>query len=96
VVSTAATGWVNGIDWGVKETATATSDSYALPHAEHGKKAASRLTHWSIVRRVVLRSRIARSRTRVAIVGSGPDCSMPLVPSSGVLLWAQTPLSYRT
>ncbi|MFE4756719.1 RNA-guided endonuclease InsQ/TnpB family protein [Streptomyces mirabilis] len=40
------TGRVLGIDWGVKETATTTSDTYDLPHAEHGKKAASKLTHY--------------------------------------------------
>ena len=32
-----------GIDWGVKETATTTSDAHDLPHAQHGKKAAQRL-----------------------------------------------------
>jgi putative transposase len=40
------TGQVIGIDWGVKETATTTSDAYDLPHVEHGKKVASRLTHY--------------------------------------------------
>ncbi|MFE4821985.1 RNA-guided endonuclease InsQ/TnpB family protein [Streptomyces sp. NPDC056704] len=43
------TGRVIGIDWGVKETATTTSDTYDLPYAEHGKKAASRLTHYQRV-----------------------------------------------
>ncbi|MER6951690.1 RNA-guided endonuclease TnpB family protein [Nonomuraea sp. NPDC000554] len=38
-----ATGRAIGIDWGVKETATTTSDDHDLPHAEHGKKAADRL-----------------------------------------------------
>lgn len=33
------TGAVIGIDWGVKETATTTSDAHDLPHAEYGKKA---------------------------------------------------------
>lgn len=33
------TGAVIGIDWGVRETATTTSDDHDLPHAEHGKKA---------------------------------------------------------
>ncbi|MDX3098873.1 transposase, partial [Streptomyces sp. ME19-03-3] len=32
-----ATGTVLGVDWGVKETATTTSDAHDLPHAEHGK-----------------------------------------------------------
>ncbi|MFC9913602.1 RNA-guided endonuclease InsQ/TnpB family protein [Streptomyces sp. NPDC127197] len=33
------TGRVLGVDWGVKETATTTSDTHDLPHAQHGKKA---------------------------------------------------------
>ncbi|WP_327367330.1 RNA-guided endonuclease InsQ/TnpB family protein [Streptomyces sp. NBC_01217] len=37
------TGNVLGIDWGVKETATTTSDQHDLPHAEFGKKAAVKL-----------------------------------------------------
>lgn len=41
-----ATGRVIGIDWGVKETATTTSDDHDLPHAEHGKKTAQRLAHY--------------------------------------------------
>ncbi|MGN9796413.1 RNA-guided endonuclease InsQ/TnpB family protein, partial [Streptomyces sp. OZ13] len=36
------TGAVIGIDWGVKETATTTSDAHDLPHAEHGKTAAAK------------------------------------------------------
>lgn len=36
-------GAVIGIDWGVKETATTTSDAHDLPHPEHGKKAAGKL-----------------------------------------------------
>ncbi|MFH9617344.1 RNA-guided endonuclease InsQ/TnpB family protein [Streptomyces pratensis] len=32
-----------GIDWGVKETATTTSDLHDLPHPEHGKSAAAKL-----------------------------------------------------
>ncbi|MEU3656850.1 transposase [Streptomyces sp. NPDC032161] len=35
-----------GVDWGVKETATTTSDDHDLPHAEHGKKAQQRLAHY--------------------------------------------------
>ncbi|MFD9370193.1 RNA-guided endonuclease InsQ/TnpB family protein [Streptomyces sp. NPDC060020] len=38
-----ATGAAVGIDWGVKETATTTSDAHDLPHPEHGKKAAGKL-----------------------------------------------------
>ncbi|MBW8793573.1 MAG: transposase [Streptomyces sp.] len=40
------TGAVLGVDWGVKETATTTSDTHDLPHTEHGKKAQSRLTRY--------------------------------------------------
>ncbi|MGW6743972.1 RNA-guided endonuclease InsQ/TnpB family protein [Streptomyces sp. NPDC055025] len=41
-----ATGAVIGIDWGVKETATTTSDDHDLPHPEHGKKAAPKLARY--------------------------------------------------
>ncbi|MER6859807.1 RNA-guided endonuclease InsQ/TnpB family protein [Streptomyces pilosus] len=41
-----ATGTVIGIDWGVKETATTTSNAHDLPHAEHGKNAAQRLARY--------------------------------------------------
>ncbi|WP_405681399.1 MULTISPECIES: RNA-guided endonuclease InsQ/TnpB family protein [unclassified Streptomyces] len=37
------TGRSIGIDWGVKETATTTSDDHDLPHAQHGRKAAGKL-----------------------------------------------------
>ncbi len=40
------TGRVIGIDWGVKETATTTSDTHDLPHAQHGKTAAQRLAKY--------------------------------------------------
>jgi putative transposase len=40
------TGRVIGIDWGVKETATTTSDAHDLPHAQHGKRAARRLARY--------------------------------------------------
>jgi putative transposase len=40
------TGAVIGIDWGVKETATTTSDAHDLPHAEHGKTAAAKLARY--------------------------------------------------
>ncbi|MFI5672113.1 RNA-guided endonuclease InsQ/TnpB family protein [Streptomyces sp. NPDC051704] len=39
----AGTGRVIGVDWGVKETATTTSDAHDLPHAQHGRTAAVRL-----------------------------------------------------
>jgi putative transposase len=37
---------VIGIDWGVKETATTTSDAHDLPHAQHGKKTQAKLTRY--------------------------------------------------
>ncbi|MFF3491620.1 RNA-guided endonuclease InsQ/TnpB family protein [Streptomyces sp. NPDC002795] len=37
------TGAVIGIDWGVKETATTTSDAHDLPHPEYGKNAQAKL-----------------------------------------------------
>jgi hypothetical protein len=37
---------VLGVDWGVKETATTTSDAHDLPHAEHGRKAQKKLTRY--------------------------------------------------
>ncbi|WP_030175334.1 RNA-guided endonuclease InsQ/TnpB family protein [Streptomyces sp. NRRL S-813] len=40
------TGRVLGVDWGVKETATTTSDAHDLPHAQHGRKAKERLTRY--------------------------------------------------
>ncbi|GAA4031231.1 transposase [Streptomyces sp. NBC_01352] len=40
------TGRVIGVDWGVKETATTTSDAYDLPHAGHGRKAQTKLTRY--------------------------------------------------
>ncbi|WP_329366319.1 RNA-guided endonuclease InsQ/TnpB family protein [Streptomyces sp. NBC_01483] len=40
------TGAVIGIDWGVKETATTTSDAHDLPHAQHGKRTQAKLTRY--------------------------------------------------
>ncbi|MFI5677278.1 RNA-guided endonuclease InsQ/TnpB family protein [Streptomyces cellulosae] len=40
------TGRVLGVDWGVKETATTTSDAHDLPHAGHGRKARAKLTRY--------------------------------------------------
>jgi putative transposase len=34
-----ATGAVLGVDWGVREIATTTSDAHDLPHPQHGRKA---------------------------------------------------------
>ncbi|MFF4837752.1 RNA-guided endonuclease InsQ/TnpB family protein [Streptomyces sp. NPDC001315] len=41
-----ATGRVIGIDWGVKETATTTSQAHDLPHAEHGRKTKAKLSRY--------------------------------------------------
>ncbi|WP_409474776.1 RNA-guided endonuclease InsQ/TnpB family protein [Streptomyces sp. HC307] len=35
-----------GVDWGVKETATTTSDAHDLPHAGHGRKAKEKLSRY--------------------------------------------------
>lgn len=40
------TGRVIGIDWGVRETATTTSDAHDLPHPQHGKTAAQKLARY--------------------------------------------------
>ncbi|KRV46901.1 transposase [Wenjunlia vitaminophila] len=54
-----ATGRVLGVDWGVKETATTTSDAHDLPHAQHGKNAARKLARYQ---RMVARRRPARGQ----------------------------------
>ncbi|MFD9320556.1 RNA-guided endonuclease InsQ/TnpB family protein [Streptomyces sp. NPDC060053] len=41
-----ATGRALGVDWGVRETATTTSDTHDLPHAEHGGRAAQKLSRY--------------------------------------------------
>ncbi|MFF9122984.1 RNA-guided endonuclease InsQ/TnpB family protein [Streptomyces sp. NPDC014889] len=38
-----ATGRVIGVDWGVRETTTTTSDAHDLPHAQHGQKSQAEL-----------------------------------------------------
>ncbi|KUO22021.1 RNA-guided endonuclease InsQ/TnpB family protein [Streptomyces dysideae] len=40
------TGAVLGVDWGVRETATTTSDAHDLPHSEHGRKTEKKLTRY--------------------------------------------------
>ena len=40
------TGRVLGVDWGVREIATTTSNAHDLPHAQHGRKAQTRLTRY--------------------------------------------------
>ncbi|MFJ6563150.1 RNA-guided endonuclease InsQ/TnpB family protein [Streptomyces sp. NPDC091412] len=59
VQSLPATGAVLGVDWGVKETATTTSDAHDLPHAEHGKRAAQRLVRYQ---RMMARRRPAKGQ----------------------------------
>ncbi|MFC8245632.1 RNA-guided endonuclease InsQ/TnpB family protein [Streptomyces chartreusis] len=49
-----ATGAVIGVDWGVRETATTTSDAHDLQHAEHGRKAQAKLSRYD---RMVARRR---------------------------------------
>ncbi|MFF4430755.1 RNA-guided endonuclease InsQ/TnpB family protein [Streptomyces sp. NPDC001513] len=53
------TGGVIGIDWGVKETATTTSDAHDLQHPEHGKKAAGKEARYQ---RMMARRRPKRGR----------------------------------
>ncbi|MFC8366674.1 RNA-guided endonuclease InsQ/TnpB family protein [Streptomyces sp. NPDC057239] len=54
-----ATGRVLGVDWGVRETATTTSDTHDLPHAQHGKTAAQRLARYQ---RMMARRKPARGQ----------------------------------
>ncbi|MEU6546821.1 transposase [Streptomyces sp. NPDC046859] len=54
-----ATGRVLGVDWGVKETATTTSDAHDLPHAQHGKNAAHKLARYQ---RMMARRKAARGQ----------------------------------
>ncbi|MEU5850372.1 RNA-guided endonuclease InsQ/TnpB family protein [Saccharopolyspora shandongensis] len=53
------TGRAIGIDWGVKETATTTSDDHDLPHAQHGKNAAVKLARYQ---RMMARRRPSRGK----------------------------------
>ncbi|MFE2296113.1 RNA-guided endonuclease InsQ/TnpB family protein [Streptomyces sp. NPDC059452] len=57
-----ATGGVIGIDWGVKETATTTSDVHDLPHIQHGRAAARKLA--------LYQRRMARRRPKRGQPGS--------------------------
>jgi putative transposase len=53
------TGRVLGVDWGVKETATTTSDAHDLPHFGHGRKAGTKLTRYD---RMMARRRPKKGR----------------------------------
>ncbi|MEV2212865.1 transposase [Streptomyces sp. NPDC050997] len=56
------TGRVLGVDWGVRETATTTSDAHDLPHAGHGQKAQAKLTRYDRM--------MARRRPKKGLPGS--------------------------
>jgi putative transposase len=59
---------VIGVDWGVRETATTTSDAHDLPHPQHGKKAAAGLVRYQrmMARRKPKRGRAASRGYRTA------------------------------
>ncbi|KJK53479.1 transposase, partial [Lentzea aerocolonigenes] len=54
-----STGRVIGVDWGVRELATTTSDAHDLPHPEHGRNAAKCLARYQ---RMMARRRPAKGR----------------------------------
>jgi putative transposase len=54
-----ATGAVIGIDWGVKETATTTSNAHDLPHAQYGQSAEQKLARYQ---RMMARRRTPKNR----------------------------------
>ncbi|MFF0248354.1 RNA-guided endonuclease InsQ/TnpB family protein [Streptosporangium sandarakinum] len=62
------TGQVIGVDWGVKEIATTTSDDHDLVHPEHGKKVAARLARYQkmMARRKPQRGQAASKGYRTA------------------------------
>jgi putative transposase len=53
------TGLVLGVDWGVKEIATTTSDDHDLPHPRHGERHAQRLARYQ---RMMARRQPARGQ----------------------------------
>ncbi|MEU7383097.1 MULTISPECIES: transposase [unclassified Streptomyces] len=53
------TGTVIGIDWGVRETATTTSDAHDLPHPQHGQKSQAKLGRYD---RMMARRRPKKGR----------------------------------
>ncbi|MER7519340.1 transposase [Streptomyces sp. NPDC126499] len=55
-----STGAAIGVDWGVRTTATTTSDAHDLPHAEHGRKAQAKLTRYD---RMMARRKPARGQS---------------------------------
>ncbi|MGW7611045.1 RNA-guided endonuclease InsQ/TnpB family protein [Streptomyces sp. NPDC054766] len=54
-----ATGRAIGIDWGVKETATTTSDAHDLLHPQHGRTAAAKLARYQ---KMMARRRTPKNR----------------------------------
>lgn len=81
------TGRVIGIDWGVKETATATSDAHDLAHARHGRKAKEKLTRYD---RMMARRKPKRGEGRVEGLphseetsGQGAPEGRPAAPGHG-------------
>ncbi|MFE9812670.1 RNA-guided endonuclease InsQ/TnpB family protein [Streptomyces sp. NPDC005227] len=54
-----ATGRAIGIDWGVSQTATTTSDVHDLPHPQHGKSAAAKLAGYQ---KMMARRRTPKNR----------------------------------
>ena len=63
-----ATGRVFGIDWGVGQTATTTSDDHDLPHPQHGRTAAQKLAKYQrmMARRKPKRGQVASNGYREA------------------------------
>lgn len=57
------TGNAIGIDWGVRETATTTSDGHDLPHPQFGKTAGQRLAHYQ---RMMARRRTPKNQPDTA------------------------------
>lgn len=59
---------VIGIDWGVKELATTTSDDYDLPHPQYGNRAAVRLARYQrmTARRKPAKGQVASNGYRTA------------------------------
>ncbi len=57
------TGSAISVDWGVKETATTTSDAHDLPDAEHGRTAAKRLARYQ---RMMSRRKTPKNRPDTA------------------------------
>ncbi|GAA3660865.1 RNA-guided endonuclease InsQ/TnpB family protein [Streptomyces iranensis] len=55
------TGRVLGVDWGVRETATTTSDAHDLPYAGHGRKAMAKLGRYQ---RMMARRRAPKDKPR--------------------------------